>query len=328
MPGPTLVVTGWYDPWATEAVAAHQHIAALAGGADHRLVIAPAGHGFDPVRHWHLPDDAHRFGLDVDHRWALESLAARGRELRDLAPVTYWMVADDSWRSAPSWPPPEATPRMMHLVPAPDRSGGLDEAPPEGRPTAVLLVDPAAPVPSRGGGGMILPPGPVDQRGLTGGAREDVLSFDGEPAPVPVELAGPVTATITITPGGPDADVVVKLLDVAPDGTASVVVDGIARARWREGGATPVWLERGRPQPIEVWLGHVAHRVHAGHRLRVDIAGSSFPRWDVNPCTGEPEGRVDPRTRPKVHHLVHGGIATPSTVTIHVLPPPPTNGAR
>jgi putative CocE/NonD family hydrolase len=144
--------------------------------------------------------------------------------------------------------------------------------------------DPHDPVPTRGSPALGLPGGPVDHADRTGGARPDVCSFTGAPLDEPLELAGPVVATIHAQTDAADADICVVLLDVAPDGRALNVADGYLRGRWRNGpGTTP--LAPNAPSRFDVHCWNVAHRIEAGHRLRVDVSASSFPRYDVNPGT-------------------------------------------
>ena len=126
--------------------------------------------------------------------------------------------------------------------------------------------------------------GCLDQRARDG--RDDILRFAGDPVPSDLVLAGPARAELWSTTTGQGADVVATLVDVAPDGRALNVAEGVRR---RLDAA-------GEPVRFDVELGHVAHAVRRGHRLRLDVAGASFPRIDRLPAFGTCERR-----------LLHGG---------------------
>lgn len=317
---PVLAVGGWYDPWVDDAVAAFRHLrrhGSAEARAAHRLVVTPFGHGFDLPREIDFGPHAWLVGLDAGDRWAAEWLLGRGETLRSLAPVTWFVVGaepGDAWRSADDWPPPGVRVHRLSLAP----QGRLAaEAP--GAPFGIGFVyDPSRPVPTRGGAGLILPPGPCDQTGLTGGARDDVLSFDRAPLREPLELAGPVEAEIHLSSSAPDTDVTVKLLDVSPDGRAVNICDGILRARWRHGGESPP-LTPGVAEPFRLRLGNVGYRIRSGHRLRVDVSSSNFPRYDRNPNTGAPDGSDAAADRRPARQVVHGGRGVPSHVSLPVL---------
>jgi putative CocE/NonD family hydrolase len=266
---PLLIVGSWYDVWGegtTEAFAwARRNSVSPAVARSHRLIMAPHGHGFDPPREVDLGPDALRFGLDVDHRWALEWLFDRDRSLRDLAPVTYFSIGPNEWRSAPSWPPPGADVVTFDL-PGAGRS---------------YRYDPARPVPTRGGAGLGLPPGPSDQHGLSGAERDDVLTYEWPALERALDLAGPVTALLEVTSASRHLDLTAKLVDVDPDGRAMSICDGISR----------VGIDRPRAL-VEVRLGVVGYVVAVGHHLRLDVSCSNFPRFDLNPQCGPTEVTV------------------------------------
>ena len=127
--------------------------------------------------------------------------------------------------------------------------------------------------------------GPADQRSIED--RKDVLVYDTGVLSQPVTIAGPVHAEIWGIADTPDADWVVKLIDVAPDGFAQNIALGILRSSFRESETTPRPLEPGRAYKFEVDMGHVAAKVAAGHSLRVDVGAACFPLFDRNTNTGE-----------------------------------------
>jgi hypothetical protein len=216
--------------------------------------------------------------------------------VHDPALAARWRDLGDGSRSAPAWPPPDAAPRTLPLVPSVwEAVGVLVAEPPASTCVSTYRHDPARPVPSRGGSGMILPPGPVDQDELTGGAHPGVVSFDGPPLPAAIELAGPVTASITFTSSTVDADVIVKLLDVAPDGRAVVLTDGICRARGRHGGAAYVARARSlRAHRGLVRSYRVPHRGRPPPPSRRHLI--RLPTGTRTPAREAPREPTDPQT--------------------------------
>jgi hypothetical protein len=156
----------------------------------------------------------------------------------------------------------------------------------------------------------------MDQRSVE--ARSDVLVFDGPPLGRDQLLAGPVRCTLFAASSAPDTDFTAKLVQVAPDGRATNLCEGVTRSRWRQGGAEPAWLEPETPARIEIDLWSVAARVPAGHRLRLEISSSSFPRFDRNPNTRDEiattAGGV-PARQTVLHDAEHA-----SSLELHVLP--------
>ena len=123
--------------------------------------------------------------------------------------------------------------------------------------------------------------------------RPDVLVFQTEPLSAPIEASGPLVVKLWASSDGPDTDFTAKLIDVYPantdfpDGLALNIGDGIVRARYRESRAGAVMLEPGRPYELTIELYPTALVFMPGHRIRLDISSSNFPRFDVNPNTGE-----------------------------------------
>ena len=130
----------------------------------------------------------------------------------------------------------------------------------------------------------MLPWGPLDQREVE--SRADVLVYSGEPLRERVEIAGPVQAVLWVKSSAPDTDFTAKLVDVAPDGTARLVSDGVLRLRYRHGLERPVSYRAGSVEKITVALGPIAWCFQEGHRIRLDVSSSNFPKFDRNPNTG------------------------------------------
>ncbi len=161
---------------------------------------------------------------------------------------------------------------------------------PHDEPVDLFLYDPRHPVPSVGGATLNQSgtpgwnSGPWDQRRVEG--RDDVLVFTSEPLARPLEVIGTVEATLFVSSSALDTDITAKLVDVHPDGRAEILADGILRLRYRESLAAPVPLEPGRVYEVTILVGATANRFGAGHRIRLDVSSSNFPRFDANTNTG------------------------------------------
>lgn len=208
--------------------------------------------------------------------------------------VRYFEMGANKWQSAGTWPPQDAKPMRLYLRSA-GRANSLygdgrlsSEAPGANEAADRYRYDPMNPVQTVGGGdccnGGIVIPGAFDQRGVE--ARNDVLVYTSDPLPKPVSVAGFVDAVLKVSSNAKDTDFAVKLVDVAPDGTAWIIGDTIFRARYRNGYDKPEMLKAGevvtiRPTPIAT-----AIEFGAGHRIRVEVTSSNFPKFVRNLNTG------------------------------------------
>ena len=188
------------------------------------------------------------------------------------------------WRHAPSWPPPGSTASRYYL-----HSGGvLGPAAPSSSEPSSYEFDPRNPVPTIGGrfavGGVRMCI--QDQAPLS--RRPDVLSYSTAPLAAPREVTGRIRATLWISSDAPDTDFTAKLMDVYPDGYALILADGEIRTRFRNGFDKPELMQPGTVYPVTIDLGSTSNLVGAGHRIRVDISSSNFPKFEPNSNTGEP----------------------------------------
>jgi putative CocE/NonD family hydrolase len=217
------------------------------------------------------------------------------------------------WRDEHEWPLARArsTPYFLH------GDGSLStDAPPAAPPTR-YLADPLDPVPTIGGNissehtatatgriARLMFRGAADQRCRRDfwlctderplAARRDVLAYQTQPLTAPLEVTGPIVVRLFVSSSAPDTDFTAKLVDLwppspgFPGGFAMNVTDGIVRARFRSGGEKEEFLQPGRIYPVEIELYPTSLVFARGHRIRVDVSSSNFPRFDVNPNTGEP----------------------------------------
>ncbi|MFD9961746.1 CocE/NonD family hydrolase [Amycolatopsis sp. NPDC058986] len=243
-------------------------------------------------------------------------------------PVAYFVGGSDTWAHAPAWPP-AATVEQWALSSGGDArtadGDGLLTHTEEHITTAgsdTFTADPHDPFPTHGGVIMFegepaaAPGGIQDQRAVDG--RGDLLVYTSAPLAEDVTIAGQPELVAFVTSTAPDADLCVTLVDVEPGGFALNVAEGAQRARYRNGGDTD-WLDPEEPSRVTVTLHDVAHRFRRGHRIRVQIAGFSFPRYSRNLHTrAVPEfGTLDEAVT--AQHTVHHGGPAPSSLHLPVL---------
>jgi uncharacterized protein len=241
------------------------------------------------------------------------------------------------WITAEDFPPAGTEIRPWHL----HADGRLDPVIPAADAAPLAFdFDPAHPVPTIGGAFSSLEPvaeaGSFDQREepaffgcappyLPLSTRPDVLVFESVPLSKPLQIAGPVEALLFVATDGPDTDFTAKLIDVHPpsadypQGYAMLLCDGIARLRYFDDPASPRPAEPGEIRSVRIVLFPTANVFLSGHRIRLDVSSSNFPKFDVNPNTGEPEGRA--RRRRVAVNTVFMDRARPSRVDLPILPP-------
>jgi uncharacterized protein len=285
---PTLLVGGWQDLFLEQTVEQYRVLAER--GVDVGLTVGPWTHLAVGTR-----------GAATVARetlaWLDEHLAgATGRTRR--APVRVGRTGDGRWFELPAWPPP-TTPRRWQLA----RGGRLTDAP--AAADGVLgefRYDPADPTPAVGGRLLTPDAGVRDNRRLA--ARADVLTFATPPLDHELVIAGAARVELDHAADPPHADVFLRLCDVAPNGRAHNIADGMRR---REPATGPLTLE----------LDPCFHRVAAGHRLALLVAGGAHPRFLRNNGTGEPPAEAVGLV--PVTHRIRGGTLTLPVTEDHEL---------
>ncbi|MGB2821787.1 MAG: CocE/NonD family hydrolase, partial [Phycisphaerae bacterium] len=206
----------------------------------------------------------------------------------------------NEWRFADDWPVPcKPTAYYLHA------DGRLSTARPPGvagkMPQRQYTFDPADPCPTVGGCNLNLPKGPMNQNRIEN--RKDVIAFSTEPLTEPVEVTGHPRAKVCIASSAVDTDLSVRFCDVYPSGKSYLMAEGMLRLRYRDGFEKPKPLPRGKVVEVEVELWPTSVVVNKGHRIRITITSSNYPRFDVNPGTGRPyaEGGTTVRQTNTVH---------------------------
>ncbi len=244
--------------------------------------------------------------------WYDRWLRGNERALDALPRIQYYVIGRNEWRSSDSWPVKgmKETAFYLHSKGAANTrtgDGSLSLTPPTRERADTFTYDPADPAPARGGS-ICCTGNPKDQPGSFDNAdieqRPDVLVYTGEVLVDGLELTGPMRAVISLSSDAPDTDVTVKLLDVFPDGRAMNMQEGITRVRYREDFGAPKMMVPGKVYEVPVDLHATSWYLPPGHRLRVEISSSNFPRFDRNLNTGgrnydETTWRV---AKNRVHH--------------------------
>lgn len=227
-------------------------------------------------------------------RWFDYWLHGKGDALAELPAYTFYVIGADAWLSSESWPPSEASTERWYLgsngrANSKSGNGYLTKELRKGAATDSWRYDPDDPVPSRGGplcctGNPADRPGPADQEEIE--KRKDVLVYTTAPMDADYWIAGPIKASLTVSSDVKDTDIVARLVHVWPDGRATSIQEGALRLRYRNGFRKPVFLEPGQPVRVLVDMRSIAYKVPKGHRLRLDVTSSSFPRLERNWNTG------------------------------------------
>ncbi|MEU6431549.1 CocE/NonD family hydrolase [Microbispora sp. NPDC046973] len=258
---PVMHVAGWFDLFLGGTLENHRRL----GGP---LVVGPWSHL--------APGAAGTGRLFFGPAASAQAIGLEQRELaflkgEDTGPaVKIFVMGDDVWRDEEAWPLERAVETRYHL-----HTGGLlSPEPPSAQEPATFTFDPRDPVPTVGGPTLLPDPtnvGPQDQRDVE--RRPDVLCYSTEVLASDVEVTGPVSVTLHAETSAASTDWTAKLVDVHPDGRAMSVIDGIVRACESSG-------------TFVIDLVATSQVFKAGHRIRVEISSSNFPRFDRNPGAG------------------------------------------
>ena len=355
---PMVHLSGWYDPYARTAMENYAGLSAMKRGpvrlvlgpwthGDRSLSFAgDVEFGAAAPLDGNLGDDF----FAARQRWFDRWVKGIDNGVAEEPAVRVFVMGGGSgrrtndgrldhggfWREAQSWPLPQTEFTGFYLHPG---RSLLIARPGEGAAPLNLAADPDDPVPTIGGalssGGPVMYGGAYDQRAgpkLFGAKppygplaeRRDVLVFQTPPLPQDLEIAGPIEVKLWVATDGPDADIHAKLVDLYPpsgdwpDGFAMNLCEGLLRLRYRDSWDAPTLLEPGRVYSVVVAMFPCANLFRRGHRLRLDLAGSNFPHFDVNPNSGEPEGSMEHKRRATTQIFVDA--AHPSHLVLPVIP--------
>jgi putative CocE/NonD family hydrolase len=331
---PALFVNSWYDFGARETIfefemLRRQSVSALARD-NQFLLISPTTHcrseyaGADDLVGERDVGDARLDYWSIYFKWFAYWLKGEKNAITDMPRVRYYLMGKNEWRSARDWPIPGTHLTKFFL----SSTGHANSLNGDGKLSTQVaasdavdrfVYDPGNPVPSFGGPLCCTDGsnagGSYDQRKIE--VRDDVLVYTSAPLDKGIEVTGPIDAVLSVSSDAKDTDFTAKLVDVYPDGRAFNIQEGILRARYREGQTRKAWLQPGDIVSLRIDMGATSNYFGAGHRIRLEVSSSSFPRWDRNLNTG---GRNYDETAWLIaHNAVHHSVAHTSYLLLPVV---------
>jgi hypothetical protein len=328
---PALVIAAWYDIFQGGSVRNYEGIRAHGGSEDARtktqLVVAIGGHSG-----WSRKVGAVDFGPDAPFDentimldWYDYLFKGKQNKFANGKTVKIFVMGENKWRDEAVWPLERAQETRYFLQSdgkANSAAGdGLLSNAEAGKAVADSYVyDPANPVPTTGGPLCCdvphLSPGPQDQKAVE--SRQDVLVYSTPPLDADTEVTGEVTLDLFAKSSAVDTDFTGKLVDVAPDGTAINLTEGILRGKYRESRVQGTPIEPGKVYEYKIDLWSTSNVFLKGHRIRVELSSSNFPRFDRNLNTGKNDA-VSAEFVKATNTVLHDS-AHPSALILPVVP--------
>jgi len=325
-------VTSWYDIFLHGGLAnfcgLRRHAMTETVRAAQKLLIGPWAHLFPYTSPSSTGTGDIDFGpaalIDLHEtqlRWFDHWLKGIDTGLLDEPPVKIFVMGENRWRDEREWPLARTryTPYYLHSRGRANSASGdgtLSHELPRDERADQVVYDPDDPVPTHGGNTLIIAMGVQDQRPVE--ARDDVLVYTSTMMSDALEVTGPIAVTLYAASSAPDTDFTAKLVDVRPDGYAQNLADGIVRARYRDSRVAPAPLTPGAVSTFTIDLWATSHVFLPGHRIRVEISSSNFPRFDRNLNTGD-----DPATgtrRQTARQTIFHDPRYPSHITLPIIP--------
>jgi putative CocE/NonD family hydrolase len=315
---PMLNVGGWYDIFSDGTL--HNYMGVKARGAtdaartQQHLLMQIGGHAGFGRRIGDVDFGPHALENpynDVILDWYDYLFKGIHNQFSTDKPVKLFVMGVNEYRQEDDWPPPEAR-YVNYFLHSGGKAkslrgdGSLSTSTPKSEPSDSYVYEPGDPVPTLGGplccAQTLIEPGPRDQRSVEN--REDVLVYSMGPLAQDLDVTGPVKATLFVKSTAVDTDFTGKLVDVAPDGFAKNVAEGILRMRYRDSREHALLMNPGQLYQITLDLWATSNVFLRGHTLRLEISSSNFPRFDRNLNTGE-ETKVGRRFVSATNTIVH-----------------------
>jgi putative CocE/NonD family hydrolase len=332
---PGLWFMSWYDVSIGPNLALYNHAREVAKGdvgSQQWAVIAPVGHcaytraGERTVVGERDMGDARLNYAELTYAFFDRFLKGeRSETLEKLPKVTYYTMGLNKWQTSDRWPPAGAAPMTFFLASGGTANtltgdGALTLEPPAVDKPDAFAYDPKDPVTSYGGNvcctGTAITAGSFDQRKME--TRPDILVYTSEPFAQGTEVSGPIEPTLYVSSDVKDTDFTVKVLDVYPDGRAFNLDESIQRMRYGEGYDKPLsWMERGMVYKVTLQPLTTSNYFAQGHRLRIEVSSSNFPRFDRNLNTGG--NNYDEVNGVVAHNVVHHSKQYPSQIKITIV---------
>jgi uncharacterized protein len=321
---PVFMVGGWYDCFVESDLAAFS--ALRANSSVHRIVVGPWPHNMS------VKFAGVDFGNDsgapirrLQIEWFDQWLKSKDTPIMSSPPAHIFVMGANRWRDEPEWPPARAQMTAFYFASHTaantlNGGGSLGPRPQRRSHPERFEFDPANPVPTIGGSTCcnpkVFPWGPMDQRPVE--RRSDVLVFTTPPVREDLEVIGPVRVVLYAATSAPDTDFTAKLVDVFPNGEARNLTDGILRLRYRDSLESPHLATPGQIYELNIDAGVTSNVFLKGHRVRLEISSSNFPRFDRNPNTGRPV--ADETVLRKADQIIYHDRQHPSRLILPVIP--------
>ncbi len=339
---PALFITGWFDSLLHETLQVFNGWRSRAR-AEHarrltKLIVGPWSHQtapwgrepFDPQGRFEeltFGPQAAEDAAEMHLRWYDARLKGKDDGIDSEPPVRLFIMGANEWRFENEWPLQRAAQASFYLAGngSSPQGGRLMTEPPGDENPDTFTYDPAHPVPSWGAQYQTLDlSGPRERSHLQ--ERADVLIYTSEVLTRDVEVTGPVSATIYAASSAPDTDFTAALVDLHPDGRSIILCEGIRRARFRKGTDRPELMQPGSWYQFHVDMWDTSNLFKAGHRIRLEISSSNFPRYDRNLNTGGPIG-YETIWQVAEQTIYHDEVR-PSRIDLPVIPPTPRQTPR
>ena len=329
---PAMHVGGWFDMFAQATLnefVGRQHAGAPGGRGKQKLVIGPWTHsvGKMPVGELSFPHSRPPEQYS-QLRWFEQQLKGVNNGILEEPAVAYYVMGDtaiagapgNEWRYANDWPVlATATPFYF------SRDGRLGTGQPaEADAHVEYTFDPAQPCPTVGGNNLTLARGPMNQNKIE--HRDDVVLFTTAPLEAPLEITGRVQAKMFVASSAADSDLSVRLCDVYPDGKSYLIAEGMLRLRYRKSFEKTEPLTPGQIEAVTVDCWSTSIVFNKGHCLRATVTSSNYPRFDLNPGTGQPWS--DAGAKVKQTNRIWCDAAHPSHLLLPVVAPKTSTAAR
>ncbi len=325
---PALHIAAWYDIFLGGSLRNFTGLKARAATEEarrgQRLLVIVGGHagGGRKIGDIDFGPEAAKFDEGaITLSWYDFLFKGVQNEFATGKPVKIFVMGVNQWREEDDWPLARAktTKYFLHSQGAANSARGngvLSTSVPASDPADKFTYDPGKPVPTIGGplccDAGHLAPGPKDQRPVE--ERDDVLVYSTPPLEHDLEVTGPVWLEFFASSSAVDTDFTAKLVDVFPDGSAINITEGILRAKYRETQEAPAVLTPGKVYPFTLDLWATSNVFRVGHRIRLEISSSNFPRFDRNLNTGESaatSGKWNAATNTILHDAAHPSVLLP-----------------
>ena len=333
---PSLFITGWFDSLSNENFKLFNGWTKKAKTEDARsktkLIIGPWSHQIAPWGRVPMGENGEyadrTFGkqalsdvIEMHMHWYDQRLKGIDTGVDEEAPIKLFVMGKNTWRDEYEWPLERTEWTKFYLSSAGnavDDDGGLHpEIKTSDQTSDSFIYDPGDPVPSLGSQYQTYDfCGPHDRSHIQ--RRPDVLTFTTDILTEDMEITGPISATIWASSDAKDTDFTATLTDLEPDGKAIALCEGIVRARFRNGTENPQMMVPGEIYKFEIDMWNTSNSFIKGHRIRIEISSSNFPRYNRNLNSGNPIASDIDITL--ANQTVYHGIQYPSYINLPVIP--------